>query len=61
MYCISDKICNKCAGELFYKLGIENIGLTTTKVSSTLMNKSLKKFHDVSLKLHEVDLNDIIF
>jgi hypothetical protein len=61
MYCISDKLCNKCAGELFYKLGIENIGLTTTKVSSTLMNKSLKKFHDVSLKLHEVDLNDIIF
>lgn len=61
LYCISDKICNKCAGELFYKLGIENIGLTTTKVSSTLMNKSLKKFHDVSLKLHEVDLNDIIF
>lgn len=61
LYCISNKICNKCAGELFYKLGIENIGLTTTKVSSTLMNKSLKKFHDVSLKLHEVDLNDIIF
>lgn len=61
LYCISNKICNKCAGELFYKLGIENIGLTTTRVSSTLMNKSLKKFHDVSLKLHEVDLNDIIF
>lgn len=61
LYCTSSKICSKCAGELFYKLGIENIGLTTVKVSSTLMNKSLKKFHDVSLKLHEADLNDIIF
>ena len=61
LYCTSNKICSKCAGELFYKLGIENIGLTTTKVSSTLMNKSLKKFHDVSLKLHTVDLNDVVF
>lgn len=55
MYCIGNKICNKCAGEYFYKLGgMENIGLTTSKVCSSIMNKSLKKFHDKSIKVFSV-------
>ena len=60
-YCKSDRICNKCAGELYYKLGIKNIGLTTTRISSSLLNKSLKKAHDTTLKLWELDnLNDLV-
>lgn len=55
LFCVGNKICNKCAGEIYYKLGIENIGLTASKVCSSIMNKSLKKFHDRSLKIHEVD------
>lgn len=61
MYCIGDKLCNKCAGDLYYKLGIENIGLTTSKLCSSVMNKSLKKFHDVSLKVHLIEDIDSLY
>ena len=32
LYCQSDQLCNICSGDLYYNLGIENIGLTVTKV-----------------------------
>lgn len=59
MYCIGKKLCRKCAGVIHEKLDIENIGLTSTKVASTLLNLSMKKFHDTSAKMNEVDLNQI--
>ena len=54
IYCTSEKVCNKCAGDLYYKLGIENIGSTSTKICSTIMNKSLKKKHDNTIKLYSI-------
>ena len=60
MYCKGDKICSKCAGVMFEKLGIKNVGLTTTKVTTTLLNKNMKKFHDSSVDLLPIDLNDIV-
>ena len=60
MCCKSDKICNKCAGELFYKLGIKNVGLTITKESSSLLNKFMKKFHDTTIKTSTLDMDDLI-
>lgn len=48
-------ICNKCAGELFYKLGIENIGTAIPQVFSTLKVLQLKGFHDAQIRLHEMD------
>lgn len=60
--CINDKICNRCAGELYYKLGIVNIGLTASRISSSLMNKCLKKKHDTSLKTTDItDLDSLAF
>lgn len=41
MFCTSEKICNKCAGELFYKLDIKTIGLTASKLSGSILNLSL--------------------
>jgi hypothetical protein len=55
MTCRSRKICNKCAGELFYKIGIKNIGLTVTKITSTLLNLALKQMHDTSMKVTHID------
>lgn len=43
-------ICSVCAGKIYEKLGIENMGLTTAKVSSTMSNASMKKFHDAIVK-----------
>jgi len=55
LFCASKKICNICAGNLFYKLNIRNIGLTETKITSTLLNMSLKKMHDSTVKSAEID------
>ena len=49
-------ICNKCAGNLFYKLGIRNIGMATPILASTLKNLSMKSFHDSTVKFHEIDV-----
>lgn len=60
LYCNSDKLCSKCAGELYYKIGIENIGLTVTKIAGTLLNLNMKKFHDTTASISKIDINDII-
>jgi hypothetical protein len=60
MYCISDKVCNKCAGDIYYKLGLVNLGLTATRVSSTLLNLNMKKFHDSSINMSKVDINNLV-
>lgn len=54
-YCIGKKSCNKCVGDLFYLLGVDNIGLTVPKVSGTLLNARMKVFHDPNVKLYEID------
>lgn len=60
VYCIGDKLCNKCAGDLYYKLGIKNVGLSTTRVASTLLNMSMKKFHNSTANVSKINLNDIV-
>jgi hypothetical protein len=48
-------ICNKCIGNLYYRLGITNAGVTLTKIPSTLKNISMKSFHDSTLTFYEMD------
>lgn len=48
-------ICNKCAGNLFYRLGIKNIGTAIPQVASRLKVISLKGFHDSTVKITEMD------
>lgn len=56
LYCKSKTgICNKCAGEGFYKLGIKNVGLTSNIVANSQLNISMKKFHDLSVKTTPVN------
>jgi hypothetical protein len=55
--CESKKgICNKCAGNLFYRLGTQNIGVVTPQLASRLKVISLKAFHDSQVQLHEIDI-----
>lgn len=49
-------ICNKCAGNLFYRLGIKNVGVTTPQLASRLKVIALKAFHDSQVQLHEIDV-----
>ncbi len=60
LYCKGDKICSKCAGELFYKMGINNAGLLTSTYSGVLMNRSMKTFHDTSIKFSKIDFEKYI-
>lgn len=59
MYCVGDKVCAVCAGEQFNKIGIKQIGLASSKVGTTMVNLGMKKFHDTSVKLYDIDINDI--
>lgn len=57
LYCKGTRICSKCAGELFYKMGVKNAGLLTSTLSGVLMNASMKKFHDSTVKFDRIDIN----
>ena len=48
-------ICNKCAGNLFYRLGIRNVGAATPQIPSRLKVLSMKLFHDDQLNFVEMD------
>jgi len=60
LYCKGDKICSKCAGELFYKLGIKNAGLITSTFSGSIMNLNMKAMHDASIKYKDINIEDFI-
>lgn len=49
-------ICEKCAGTLFNRLGITNIGLVGANIASAIKNGAMKAFHDSTLKLNEMDV-----
>lgn len=60
MFCKSDKICSICAGRRFYIMGIKNIGLTTGRITNTLLNASMKNFHNAKLKFDDVNIDDLL-
>lgn len=60
LYCKGDKICSKCAGELYNRLGLTNAGLVANKSGTTLMQYSLKQFHDSSIKITDIKYEDYI-
>lgn len=60
MYCASEDICSKCAGDLPYKLGIENIGLLVNQVAQAIVTSSMKSFHDMTIKQNEINIYDYI-
>ena len=62
MFCKSEKFCNKCIGEMPYKLGLKNLGLTVSVIGSNIKNKSMKKIHDMSIDIFKIDnVDDYIF
>lgn len=60
LYCINDKICNKCAGELFYRLGAKRVGFLISKLGNQLMNACLKGFHESTIKINKIELDDFL-
>ena len=53
-------ICNKCMGNLYYRLGEKvNVGTSLTQIPSTQKNISMKAFHDSTQQLFEMNLEDV--
>ena len=52
-------ICEKCAGTLFNRLGINNAGLASDVLGSRLKNVSMKSFHDSTLSFAELDIDEV--
>ena len=60
MYCKGgNHPCSKCVGEGWYKIGIRNIGLSSMKVASTMLNLNMKKFHNATADLYNLNINDL--
>lgn len=60
MSCKNDKICSKCAGELFYLLSATHAGLFSIQISHAALNLGLKAKHNSSIELYTLDPDDII-
>lgn len=60
MCCIGKKICNMCAGDQYYIQEIENIGLLGVKLSGSLTNGNMQKFHSNLIKSTEIDPKTMI-
>lgn len=48
--------CNKCAGNLFYRLDIQNVGSMTPQIPSRVKVLLMKKFHDSVINFSEIDV-----
>ena len=49
-------ICNKCLGNLFYRVGITNVGASMPAIPARLKNISMKSFHNSQVTTHKLDL-----
>jgi hypothetical protein len=54
----SNGICNVCAGNLSYKMGVRNVGLTISCLGQTLTNLNMKGFHDSTIKLGNINFDE---
>lgn len=55
LFCRSDNLCWKCMGDLYRRLGLKNVGLSLSKLTSIFMNASLKSMHDATIKVKTFD------
>jgi len=55
LFCLDKKYCSRCMGQLYYSIGIEKVGLLLNRITSNVLNKSLKKFHDLTVKISDLD------
>ena len=60
MYCADKQYCNICSGNLYYEMGVENVGLITNIIGTSLTTLSMKKMHDTSVKLARMNPFDYI-
>jgi hypothetical protein len=60
MYCLTEKLCSKCAGARFYKVGIDNLGLTTPALSGSLLNAGMKSRHNMKVRMNNINEDELL-
>lgn len=60
MSCTSEKICSKCAGKLFYMLGVKHAGLFATQISHSALNLGLKAKHNSLIDLYTLNPDELL-
>lgn len=60
MSCISDKICSKCAGKLFYYMDITFAGLFGVQISHSDLNAALKSKHNSVVDIYTMNPDELI-
>lgn len=58
-YCVGKRVCNRCAGDRYYLLGINTIGLTFGRVSNSTLRAKMKKSHDSTVRTYDLNPEDI--
>ncbi len=56
----SPEYCATCIGARPYQVGIRNFGLTFMTIAGSTLNASLKKKHDVSIKMYKITMDDLM-
>lgn len=54
-------ICNKCAGELFYKLNEKYIGITLAQIPDTMKLRCMKGFHNATIQYNTMDVGKAFY
>ena len=52
--------CNICYGDRMYRISVENVGNTYQTAAGSLLNSSMKSFHDTSVKTYAVKVEDLL-
>lgn len=52
-------ICNKCMGNLYYRLGKRNVGTSMSQIASIRKNIAMKAFHDSTQSFYDMDLESV--
>ena len=55
LFCKNQRYCEKCAGALFNRLGIQNVGLTVSDLGSKILNTSMKSMHDTTVHFTDME------
>lgn len=61
MTCLKTKkgrMCNICAGNFYYMIGLDTIGLSASRIGNDLTRFNMKKFHDNVVHFSYVDPSD---
>lgn len=59
-YCIGDKKCNRCCGDRFYLMGLDNVGLTFGRISNSMLRAKFKVSHDSTVRLFTLKPEDFL-